>query len=145
MFVHNNLQGVMSRNVVSVTPEQSVQEAAALMTQHNIGALPVMKNGQLCGIITDRDITTRSTASGAAATSQVGQCMSNNCVSATPNMTADEAAALMAQNQVRRLPVVENNQVVGMVSLGDFATKTPDQQEAGPALSSISQNGTTQA
>ncbi|WP_347552432.1 CBS domain-containing protein [Pseudalkalibacillus hwajinpoensis] len=145
MFVQNNLQNLMSKNIISVTPEQSIQEAAALMNQHNVGSLPVISNGQLCGIITDRDITTRATATGGGANSQVSQCMSDHIVSATANMSAEEAAALMAQNQIRRLPVVENNQVVGMVSLGDFATKTPDQQEAGPALSSISQNETNRA
>ncbi|MGB8001599.1 MAG: CBS domain-containing protein [Anaerobacillus sp.] len=143
MLVYNNLQNLMSKNIVSVTPEQSIQEAAALMNQHNIGSLPVITNGQLCGMVTDRDITTRATATGGNADCQVSQCMSDNIVSATSNMSAEEAAALMAQNQIRRLPIVENNQVVGMVSLGDFATKTSDQQEAGTALSSISQNGTT--
>ncbi|TLS38004.1 CBS domain-containing protein [Pseudalkalibacillus caeni] len=148
--MQNNLQNVMASQVVSISPTQSIQEAAALMSQYNIGSLPVVENGQLRGIVTDRDITLRATASGGDGKTTVSQCMTSNVVSATPDMTTDQAAALMAQNQIRRLPVVQNNQLVGYVALGDLATKTPQQQEAGQALSSISvpsepqqgQNGT---
>ncbi|MGP4082343.1 CBS domain-containing protein [Pseudalkalibacillus sp. R45] len=135
---NNQLRSLMSNNIASVTPQQSLKEAAALMSQYNVGALPVVENGQLRGIITDRDITLRSTAQGLDGNTQVSQCMSNNIVSGNPNMTPQEAAQLMSTNQIRRLPVVENNQVVGMVSLGDLATKDQDPNDAGQALSSIS-------
>ncbi|WP_221568800.1 CBS domain-containing protein [Alkalihalobacillus sp. TS-13] len=138
--MNNNqqLRSLMSNNIASVTSQQSLKEAAALMSQYNVGALPVVENGQLRGIITDRDITLRSTAQGLDGNTQVSQCMSNNIVSGNPNMTPQEAAQLMSTNQIRRLPVVENNQVVGMVSLGDLATKDQDPNDAGQALSSIS-------
>ncbi|WLD94019.1 CBS domain-containing protein [Alkalihalobacillus sp. AL-G] len=132
------LRNIMSNNIASVSSQQSLREAAALMSQFNVGSLPVVDNGQVRGIITDRDITLRSTAQGLDGNTPVSQCMSSNLVSGNPNMDAHEAAQLMSQNQIRRLPVVENNQIVGMVSLGDLATKNVYQNEAGQALSSIS-------
>ena len=130
----------MSKNVTSVTPNQTIEEAARLMSQNNVGFLPVVENGQLKGIITDRDITLRSTAAGGNEKAKVADCMtSGQIVSGNPEMDAAEAAQLMAQHQIRRLPVVENNQMVGIVSLGDLATEQATQQEAGQALSSISE------
>jgi CBS domain-containing protein len=135
----DKLQNVMTSNVVSVSPDQSLQEAATLMSQYNIGSLPVVQNGQIQGIITDRDITLRSTAKGLDGNTTVSQCMSSgNLVSGNPNMDVHEAAQLMSSRQIRRLPVVDNNQIVGMVALGDLATRNIYQNEAGQALSSIS-------
>ena len=129
----------MTKNVVSVTPDQSIEEAAQLMSQNNIGAIPVVENGQLKGIITDRDITLRSTAKGGNEKAKVSECMSsNNLVSGNTNMDAEQAARIMAEHQIRRLPVVENQQLVGMVSLGDLATENETQHEAGQALNTIS-------
>ncbi|RBW69372.1 CBS domain-containing protein [Bacillus taeanensis] len=136
--MQESLQNIMSKQVVSVTPTQTVQEAAALMSEHNIGAIPVVENGQIKGMITDRDITLRSTASGGNGQTPVSQCMTDHIVSATPDMTADEAAQLMAQNQIRRLPIVQNNQVIGMVALGDLAVRNQYDQEAEQALTNIS-------
>ncbi len=133
------LADIMSKNVVSVTPEQSLKEAAELMSQHNVGALPVVENGQLRGMITDRDITLRSTAKTGNETAKVSECMSSgNLITANTSMDVAEASRLMSDNQLRRLPVVDQNQMVGMVSLGDVATEFTSQQEAGAALSSIS-------
>ncbi|WP_211295891.1 CBS domain-containing protein [Alteribacillus bidgolensis] len=128
----------MTQNVATISPQQTVQEAAALMSQYNVGSIPVVENGQLRGMITDRDITLRSTAQGVAPSTPVSQCMTQNLVFGNDNMDVHEAANLMAQNQIRRLPVVNNNQVVGMVAIGDLATQNIYQNEAGQALSSIS-------
>jgi CBS domain-containing protein len=132
------LSDIMTTNVVSVSSNQSVREAAALMSQHNIGSLPVVDDGQLTGIVTDRDITIRCTSQGMNPDSPVSQCMSTNLVSGNSTMDVHEAAQLMAQQQIRRLPVVDNQQLVGMVALGDLATTQIYQNEAGQALSSIS-------
>lgn len=129
---------IMTKNVVSISSKQSIQEAAQLMKKHNIGAIPVVDNGQLKGIVTDRDITIRSTAGGSAANTPVSQCMSTNVTVADSNMDIHEVANLMAQQQIRRLPVVENNQLVGMIAIGDLAEENIYQNEAGQALSSIS-------
>ncbi len=133
----------MSKNVVCVSSNQTVQEAAQLMNQHNIGSIPVVENGQIKGIVTDRDITTRTTAQGMDGNTPVSQVMSSNIVTGDPNMSLQEAAQLMSQNQIRRLPVVENNQLVGMVALGDLATNQQSNESAGDALTNISENNRT--
>jgi len=139
----NNIQQIMSKNVVCVSANQTVQDAAQLMNQHNIGSIPVVENGQIKGIVTDRDITTRTTAQGMDGNTPVSQVMSSNIVTGDPNMSLQEAAQLMSQNQIRRLPVVENNQLVGMVALGDLATNQQSNESAGDALTNISENNRT--
>ncbi|HEU5141088.1 MAG TPA: CBS domain-containing protein [Bacillales bacterium] len=139
MAQNQQLRNMMAQNVVSVSPDQTLQQAASLMSQYNIGSLPVVENGKLCGVITDRDITLRSTAQGIDGQTPVSQCMSTtDLVSGRPDMDAHEAAQIMAQRQIRRLPVVENDQVVGMVALGDLASQDIYANEAGQALSGIS-------
>lgn len=133
------LSDVMSKNVISISPQQSIKEAADLMSRHNVGSLPVVENGQLKGMITDRDITLRSTAKGGNETAKVAECMTaSNLVTASPTMDVTEASRIMSENQLRRLPVVDHQQMVGMISLGDVATEGTSEQEAGAALSNIS-------
>lgn len=138
--MQQQLRNIMSSNVFTVNETQAVQEAAALMSEHNIGAIPVVNNtGQMVGIITDRDITLRSTAQSEATQTPVSQVMTaQQVVQGTPEMDVNQAAQLMANQQIRRLPVVENDQVVGMVALGDLAVNNQSESEAGQALSSIS-------
>lgn len=134
------LEQIMTKNVVSVNPQQSIAQAAQLMSQYNIGSVPVIQNGQVMGILTDRDISLRATSKGLDPnTTKVNSIMSTNLVTGTPQMDVHEAAGLMKEKQIRRLPVVENNQLSGIVALGDFATKNIYQNEAGEALSGISQ------
>lgn len=139
----NTLNNVMSKNVISISSNQSIQEAASLMSQHNIGALPVVDHGALQGIITDRDITLRSTAQGEANQTPVSQVMSSDIVSGNPGMSMEEASQLMSSKQIRRLPVVDNNNLVGMVALGDLATSQASNESAGSALSNISEKNET--
>jgi len=135
-----NLKDIMTENVLTVTESQSVQEAASIMSQNNIGAVPVVNNnGQMTGIITDRDITLRTTAQGENAQTPVSNVMTaQQIVQGTPEMGVQEAAQLMAQQQIRRLPVLENGQVVGMVALGDLAVHDQFSNEAEQALTNIS-------
>ncbi|OLO38967.1 CBS domain-containing protein [Alkalihalophilus pseudofirmus] len=128
----------MTTNVATVSPQQTVKEAAALMKELNVGSIPMVENGQVTGIITDRDITLRTTASGIDSNTPVSQCMTNQIVTGTSNMDVHEAAHLMSQQQIRRLPVVANGQLVGMVAIGDLAVQNIYQNEAGEALSNIS-------
>jgi CBS domain-containing protein len=134
------LWSIMSSDVYSVNETQSVQEAAAIMSEYNIGSVPVINNnGEMTGIITDRDITLRSTAQGEAAHTKVSEVMTaQQVVQGSPDMDVEQAAELMSQQQIRRLPVVENGQVVGMVALGDMAVDSQYDDEAEEALSSIS-------
>lgn len=134
------LKEVMSSDVVCCSPDQTLKEAAELMSKHNIGSIPVVDNGRLEGIITDRDITLRSTAKGKDDDKvRVDECMtSNSMISGTPEMDVHEAAQLMSNHQIRRLPVVDNGRVVGIVALGDLATENQYSNEAEAALSGIS-------
>lgn len=134
------LRQIMTSNVVTVNENQSVQEAAALMSEYNIGSIPVVNsNKQIVGMITDRDITLRTTAQGENAQTPVSQVMTaQQIVQGTPDMDVHEAANLMAEQQIRRLPIVENGQITGMVALGDLAVQNQYANEAEQALQSIS-------
>ena len=139
-----SLQEIMSKNVATISPQQSVAEAAQIMSQHNIGSIPVVQNGQCVGIITDRDITLRAAAKGAnTTTTKVETIMSKNVVTATPQMDVHEASKLMADKQIRRLPIVENNKLTGIIAIGDIAVENKYQNEAGDALSDISKSPDT--
>ncbi|MEW6066243.1 hypothetical protein P378_03370 [Desulforamulus profundi] len=134
------LQDIMTQKVATVNPQQTVQEAAQLMSQHNVGSIPVVENGQCVGIITDRDIALRAVSQGQnPATTKVQSVMTTGIVTGTPQMDVHEAANLMAQRQIRRLPVVENGRLAGIVALGDLATQNIYQNEAGQALTQISE------
>jgi CBS domain-containing protein len=134
----SQLRDIMSQNVASVSPQDNVYQAATLMKQHNVGLIPVVENGALRGVITDRDVVLRSVATKQPNSMSVSDVMTNNVITGTPEMSVNEASQLMAQNQIRRLPVVENNQLVGIVSLGDMAVRENFANEAGQALSNIS-------
>jgi CBS domain-containing protein len=132
------LEDVMSRKVLTVTPESTAAEAARMMQKDNIGALPVVNQGHMVGIVTDRDIVMRAVAPGGDPTNiPVSQVMSAPVVSGSPNMDVAQATDLMAGKQIRRLPVVNNGQLVGFVSLGDIAINSPD-SVSGDALKDIS-------
>ena len=134
------VRDIMTSNVMTINETQSVQEAAAIMSQYNVGAIPVVNNsGQMVGIITDRDITLRTTAQGQNAQTPVSQVMTaQQMVQGTPDMDVHAAAHLMAEQQIRRLPVVENGKMVGMMALGDLAVQNQYANEAEQALASIS-------
>jgi CBS domain-containing protein len=139
----NTIQNCMTTNVETVSSNQSIKEAAAIMSQSNVGSIPVVDNGQLKGIITDRDITIRSTSEGRDSDTPVSHVMTTNLVSGHTSMTAAEAAKVMAQHQIRRLPIVENNQLVGIVALGDLAIDQMSDEAAGVALTNISEPTST--
>ncbi|MED0676677.1 CBS domain-containing protein [Aneurinibacillus thermoaerophilus] len=134
------LQDIMTRQVATVQPNQTLEEAARIMNEYNVGAVPVVENGQCVGMITDRDIAIRASAHNRDSQTKVRDVMTHNIITAPADMDVHEAADLMAKNQIRRLPVVDHNQLVGIVSLGDLAVQDIYQNEAGMALSDISQN-----
>ena len=135
------IRDIMTRSVVSVDPTESVEVAARTMTRYNVGALPVCVAGKLCGLVTDRDIVTRClAASRQPANTQVRQVMTEQVTAVRPDMDAGVAAHLMGRLQVRRLPVVENGKVCGMVSLGDLAQREETVLDAGDVLADVSSN-----
>ena len=136
------LRDIMTNQVVTVHPEESAAVAARALTHYNIGALPVCGNdGKLCGVLTDRDLVTRCLASGRSPDdTRVKDLMTGQVISASPEMDTAVAAHLMGRQQVRRLPVVENGRLCGMVSLGDLAVRDDLNPDAADALGDISTN-----
>ena len=135
------IKDIMTKQVVSIHPAESVEVAARTMTQYNIGVLPVCASGKLCGILTDRDIVTRCLASGRhPANTQVRQVMTEQVTAVRPDMQTGVAAHLMGRMQVRRLPVVESGVLCGMVSLGDMAACAETAMDAEDVLSDVCSN-----
>lgn len=132
----------MSEAVITITPGESAALAARLMTQHNLGALPVCDyNGTLRGMVTDRDIITRCVAVDQGPSRVlVTDIMTTQLEVIVPEETAKNAAGQMAAGQVRRLSVVEGGKLVGVVSLNDLAQNRRTEMEAAQALSEISAN-----
>ncbi len=133
------LRDIMTQNVICIHPEEPVEVAARLLTRYNVGALPVCTDkGALCGVVTDRDIVTRCIAAGKnTAGTRVRDVMTARLICAPEDLEAEAAAKLMGDQQIRRLPVVKNGRLCGMVSLSDLA---PCTQKAAHALEQISSN-----
>jgi CBS domain-containing protein len=131
---------IMSTDISCCTPLDNAYEAALLMKQQDVGVIPVVENGQLVGLVTDRDLVVRGIAEKHPGSSKITDLMSTNIVSVSPNDSVEKAAELMAKHQIRRLPVVENGQLVGMLSLGDLAVEEQADEQAGIALREISED-----
>lgn len=136
------LGDLMTKNVQCCTPDDPISRAAQIMSDVNCGAVPVVdENNKVVGMLTDRDIVLRVVAKGMDVDDcTCADCMSTGVVTAKPNTDAHEAATTMAQRQIRRLPVVDNDgRLAGIVALGDLATVNIHVNEAGDALSQISE------
>lgn len=133
------LREVMTNPVIRIHPDEPVAVAARTFAHYNIGILPVCGgDGRLCGLVTDRDLVTRCMAAGRSpASTPVRDVMTKQVVSARPDMDTTAAAGLMGREQIRRLPVVENGRLCGMISLGDLAVQEETSLDAGDALSEI--------
>jgi CBS domain-containing protein len=132
-------RSVMTGNVEVAKPNESVLDAAKKLTQDNIGAMPICDtDGSLKGMITDRDIVTKVVAQGKdPAKTTVGELAEGKPVTIDANAPVDEAMKKMAENQVRRLPVIDNGKLVGMVSQADLAKALPG-DKAGKMVEQIS-------
>jgi CBS domain-containing protein len=134
-----NIREVMTSNPRSVSPHDSIQNAARIMRDEDAGAVPVVDNGRAVGIVTDRDIVVRVVAEGGQLSGPVRDIVTGGLVAASPDMSTREAAALMSEHQIRRLPVVENDRLVGIVSIGDLAVKEGKDGRIGDTLQHISE------
>ncbi|AKJ30856.1 CBS domain-containing protein [Caldimonas brevitalea] len=131
----------MTVDVQLVSPDQTIGEAARMMADHDIGALPVGQNDRLVGMITDRDITVRATAAGRGPDTKISEVMSQEIQYCFDDDDLDEVANNMGNIQVRRLPVVNRDKrLVGIVSLGDIAA-CEDAKHTGKAMAGISTPG----
>ena len=132
---------VMTRDVQTVRPDQTAREAASFMLRADAGAIPVTEGDRLLGMITDRDIAVRGIAEGYGPDTPVRDLMTNDMVCARPDDDTDDVAARMSEAQVRRLPVIdEQERLCGIVSLADLSQQGED-DAAGQALEGVSQPG----
>ena len=136
------ISDIMTANVISISKDESVAAAARLLRRYNVGALPVTdRDMRLRGIVTDRDIATRCVAADAdPKTTKVGEIMSRGIITASTGDTVGSAVRSMSSDQVRRLPVIDDGRVVGMVTLCDMARARSCEMEAAEALAEISTN-----
>jgi CBS domain-containing protein len=131
----NTVSDVMTRNPVTVEADDNVGAAAQLMRQHDTGAIVVVHDGAVVGIVTDRDIAIRIVAEGLDGSATVRQaCSAEGLTTVSPDTSLEQAVQLMRQNAIRRLPVMEGDRAVGMVSLGDLAVE----RDSSSALADIS-------
>ncbi len=131
---------VMTRDVRVVQPSETVQRAAQLMDELNVGVIPVCEGRKLVGVLTDRDITVRGVAAGKdAATTPVSEVMSGSVRWCYEDQPLEDVLDEMRDTQIRRMPVVDRaQQIVGIVSLGDMADRGSDEASVGEALKDIS-------
>ena len=117
-------------SVHCVRPDDTVLAALGVMAEHDIGAVVVLEGGELAGILTERDYARKVALVGRSSKdSPVRAIMTAAVVCVSPNRSIEECMALMTEQRVRHLPVVENGQVIGLVSIGDLVKATIDEQE----------------
>lgn len=132
------VRDVMSKDVQVARPGDTLQEIAARMQAGDFGFMPVADGDRLIGTITDRDITVRAVATGAACSSPVGEYISRDPLTARSDADARDVLDFMGSKQVRRMPVLDkHDRLVGVVSLGDLSTRARD-KDVGEALEDIS-------
>jgi CBS domain-containing protein len=130
---------IMSSDCITATTKDNIYEIAVLMKKHDIGFVPIVEGRKLIGVVTDRDLVTRGYAEKHSGSTSVAEVLTHHLKTIEGSTTIDEAAKIMATHQIRRLPVVENGELLGIVSIGDLAVREIFVNEAGDALSSISE------
>jgi CBS domain-containing protein len=132
---------VMTRDVRTVRPDQTAQEAASFMLSEDTGSMPVSDGERLLGMITDRDIAVRGVAKGHGPDTPVSELMTNDVVCARDTDNVEEVASKMSSAQVRRMPIVDSDdRICGIVSLGDLSREA-DPDTADQALQGVSAPG----
>ena len=131
---------IMTTDVACAAPDTTLEEIATMMRDADTGVIPIIDDEALIGLVTDRDIVLRCIAEGKDATECTAEeILSENLETVEPDDDVEEATQIMARRQVRRLPVVEDGRLVGILSLGDIAVKRHDDTEAGDTLESVSE------
>jgi len=130
---------IMTKNVRTATSDMSLRDAAALMRDGDMGAVPVVDEGKLAGIVTDRDIVVRMVAEGRDAAAPISEAMTAELFTVRPDDFVFEAIRLMGDKQIRRVPVIDNNgDLVGIIAIADVALETEDEREIAETLEEIS-------
>lgn len=130
---------IMTKNVRTATRETSLREAAAMMRDGDVGAVPIVDGGKLVGIVTDRDIVVRVVAEGLDADTSISEAMTTELFTVTPDDFVFEAIRLMGDKQIRRIPVINNEGVLaGIIAMADVALESEDEREIAETLEEIS-------
>jgi CBS domain-containing protein len=133
------VRDVMTSDVTTAGADTTLEEIATMMKSEDTGAIPVVEEQELLGLITDRDIVIRCVAEGRDPSEVTAEdILTENLEVVDPETDVQEALDLMGRHQIRRLPVVENGELVGMVSIGDLAVKQGDEQDTGETLKDVS-------
>jgi CBS domain-containing protein len=134
------VRDIMTKDVGTATLDSTIEDVAAIMKEEDAGSIPVVEDGELAGIVTDRDIVIRCIAEGKdPSDTTVEEILTEELHTIEPEADVEEAARLMAERQIRRLPVVDGGELIGVISLGDIAVKNQDTEIAGESLEDISQ------
>ncbi|HLS07881.1 CBS domain-containing protein [Lentibacillus sp.] len=135
-----SVKDVMSTDIAVCRKEDTLYDAASKMKENGVGVIPVCsENKELMGVITDRDLVLRGYAEKKPDTTTVQEVMSDQLYHVSEDTSVQEAADMMAQKQIRRLPIVENGKLAGIVSLGDLSLEDKSNEAAGSALEDISE------
>ena len=130
---------IMTGNVKTASREMSLQEVARLMREGDMGAMPVVEDNKLIGIVTDRDIVVRAIAEGKDVSTKIGDVMTTEIFSVKPDDFVFEAIRLMGDKQVRRIPVItESGELAGIIAMADIALEMEDEREIAETLEEIS-------
>lgn len=115
------IEEIMTTDVETCMPKSTLQEVASKMREINVGAIPICEQDRLVGIVTDRDIVIRGIAEQLSSDTAVEEILSEQVITGTIDLSAEQAIELMVAHKIRRLPIVENNRMIGIVSWCDFA------------------------
>ena len=134
------VKDLMTRDPATLGPDATLGEAATLMKQEDCGSIPIVRDGRLVGIVTDRDIVVRAIAAGKDPKStRVSEVMSADPVTVRSDDEAKEAESLMAERQIRRLPVCDDGRLAGILVIGQLARREHDEEKVGETLKEISE------
>jgi CBS domain-containing protein len=134
----------MSADPQTAKPDMTAADAAGLMAQLDVGVIPVTDGEQLLGLVTDRDLVVRVVADRRDPTEvKLGDILTKSPVTVTPDVKVSDARDLMAEHQIRRLPVVKAERLVGIISMGDIAVADASKRAVGEALEEVSESPST--
>lgn len=135
-----NISKIMTSRIITARPDDTLYDVATQMKTNAIGFVPVVNGERLLGVITDRDLVIRGYAEKKSDNTPIKDIMTCDCITVSKDISVDDAARIMADHQVRRLCVIDNNCLVGVCAIGDLAVRNRFEDEAGHALSDISSN-----
>ncbi|MFA6865960.1 MAG: CBS domain-containing protein [Clostridia bacterium] len=129
---------IMSDDVITVEPINDLATVAQLMKKHNIGFMPIVFDGQLLGVVTDRDLAIRGYGNKRDAGTKITEIMTSDCITVNNSTSVDEVSEIMAKNNIRRVCITDNGHLVGVCALGDLAVRKDYRENAEKVLTDIS-------